>query len=200
MTANPTTTIEAIHNYWFGPLDEAGLSDADHRRLWFSASAATDEHLRKHFGTAITQALTGELDSWAESDRGLVALLLLLDQFTRNIHRDTPMAFSGDPAALALAQRAITSGRYQRLPAIHQVFLYMPLEHCEELEIQEECVTLFDELAAITGSAAVEDFSRFAVAHRDVVARFGRFPHRNVILGRSSTIQELTYLERHGGF
>ena len=131
-----STTIDAIHSYWFGTLDERGLSDADHRRLWFSASDATDDYLRQHYGAALAQALAGELDDWAETDRGLVALLVLLDQFSRNIHRGTAAAFAGDPAALALAQQAIASGRYQRLPANHQVFLYMPLEHCENLDVQ----------------------------------------------------------------
>jgi uncharacterized protein (DUF924 family) len=86
------------------------------------------------------------------------------------------------------------------LPAIHQGFLYMPLEHTEDLEVQEACVTLFQELAAITGNQMIADYVRYAIAHRDVIARFGRFPHRNAILGRTSTPAELAYLEKHGGF
>jgi len=192
--------IDAIHSYWFGTLDDTGLSDTDHRRLWFSASDATDDYLRQHFGAALAQALAGKHDDWIETDRGLIALIVLLDQFSRNIHRGSAAAFAGDPAALALAQQAIASGRYQRLPAIHQVFLYLPLEHCEDLDVQEECVALFEELAGVTGSEELADFSRYAVAHRDVIAQFGRFPHRNAILGRTSTARELAYLEQHGGF
>jgi uncharacterized protein (DUF924 family) len=204
-TPNNTAAINDIHDFWFGELDEAGMCDQDHQRLWFTASPETDAHCRSRFGELVAQALRGDLDGWVDSgwshgDQGLVTLVLLLDQFTRNIYRDTAAAFAGDPAALALAQRAIETGRYQRLPAIHQVFLYMPLEHCEDPEIQDECVTLFEELSAVTGSEQVAGFTRYALAHRDVIAQFGRFPHRNAILGRESTPAELAYLEQHGGF
>ena len=192
--------IDAIHAFWFGELDDNGLCLHDHNALWFSASAATDATCRSQFGSCVEQALSGELQHWAHSDRGLIALTLLLDQFTRNIYRGTAEAFAGDSRALALAQQCIASGHYQRLPAIHQVFLYLPLEHCEDLDIQEECVVLFAALAAITGNQQIASSSRYALAHRDVIAQFGRFPHRNAALGRVSTQQELTYLETHGGF
>ena len=191
---------DAIHEYWFGRLDEAGMCAVDHNALWFTASAQNDAHCRARFHTLVEQAVAGELDAWAAHDDSLVTLIILLDQFTRNIYRDTAQAFCGDTLALALAQATIASGHYQRLPAIHQVFLYMPLEHCEDPEVQEECVTLFEELAAVTGNAQIASFTRYAVAHRDVISRFGRFPHRNAILGRESSPQELAYLEEHGGF
>ena len=148
----------------------------------------------------MTRALAGELDNWLELDRGRVALILLLDQFTRNIYRDTPAAFSGDTPALTLAREAIAAGQHQRLPAIHQVFLGMPLEHAEDLEAQEACVALFAELESLTGEPALTDFRQYAEAHRDVIAHFGRFPHRNPILGRESTDAELAWLREHGGF
>ena len=192
--------VEAIHAYWFGGLDEAGMCATDRNALWFSADAQDDAHCRERFHTLVDQAVAGALDAWATQDASLVALLVMLDQFTRNIYRGTAQAFSGDSRALALAQDTIASGHYQRLPAIHQVFLYMPLEHCEDPEVQEECVTLFEELAAVTGNAQIASFTRYAVAHRDVITRFGRFPHRNAILGRESSPQELAYLEQHGGF
>jgi len=192
--------IDTILCYWFGELDEAGLCAGKRNTLWFASNPAIDRAIGERFGSLVARALAGELEEWAAQDRGLIALVLLLDQFTRNVHRDTPGAFAGDARALALAQGAVESGRYRRLPAIHQVFLYLPLEHCEDLDVQEECVTLFEGLAAITGSAEIADFARYATAHRDVIARFGRFPHRNVILGRDSTPEELEYLERHRGF
>ena len=99
-----------------------------------------------------------------------------------------------------MARRAIAAGRHRQLPNIHRVFLYLPLEHCEDRATQDECVQLFTALAAETGAAAVDGFARYAVAHRDVIARFGRFPHRNAILGRISSPEESAYLERHGGF
>jgi uncharacterized protein (DUF924 family) len=192
--------IDAIHDFWFGELDDNGLCLHDHNALWFSASAATDDSCRSLFGASVEQALGGDLQTWAHSDKGLIALILLLDQFTRNIYRGTADAFAGDSRALALAQHCIATGHYQRLPAIHQMFLYLPLEHCEDLEIQEECVTLFTELAAITGNPQISSACRYAVAHREVIAQFGRFPHRNTILGRQSSPPELSYLETHGGF
>ena len=192
--------VDAIHEYWFGRLDEAGMCAADRNALWFNANAQDDAHCRERFHTLVDLAVAGDLDDWAAQDDSLVALLVLLDQFTRNIYRGTARAFSGDTRALTLAQETIASGRYQRLPAIHQVFLYMPLEHCEDPEVQEECVTLFEELAVVTGNAQIASFTRYAVAHRDVITRFGRFPHRNAILGRESSPQELAYLEQHSGF
>ena len=195
-----TEEINEILAFWFGPLDEAGMPREDRNALWFQSRQETDQACRSRFGDLLQQALAGALDTWADDDRGLVALVLLLDQFTRNVFRGHAAAFSGDARALALAQGAIASGRHQRLPAIHQVFLFLPLEHCEDLEIQEECVDLFNELAGITGDSRIAGFGRYAVAHREVIARFGRFPHRNPILGRSSTAAELAYLDTHGGF
>jgi uncharacterized protein (DUF924 family) len=192
--------IEKIHDYWFGELDDRGLCREDRNALWFTTREETDAVCRSRFGPLVAQALAGELEDWSLRDRGLVALILLLDQFTRNIYRGSARAFAGDGRALALAQHAIETGHYQRLPAIHQVFLYLPLEHSEDLEVQEECVTLFEELAAVTGSSEIAGFTRYAVAHRDVIALFGRFPHRNAVLGRDSTPEELAYLEKHRGF
>lgn len=192
--------IDAIHDYWFGPLDGSGMADAARDKLWFQSTKEDDEVCQIRFGALVQEAVAGGLQGWAESDRGLLALTLLLDQFTRTIFRGTAEAFSGDPRALSLAQHCIAHGHHQRLPAIHQVFLYLPLEHSEDLEVQEECVELFEALAAITGLEAMAGYTRYAVAHRDVIARFGRFPHRNAILGRQSTAEELAYLEQHGGF
>jgi uncharacterized protein (DUF924 family) len=192
--------IDDIHRFWFGELDDNGLCAPQQRRLWFRKSDDTDRLCREQFGMLVDHAVAGGLESWADSDRGRVALVLLLDQFTRNIYRDSPGAFAGDPRALSLVQDTIADGHHQRLPAIHQAFLFLPLEHHEDLEVQEECVTLFEELAAVTGSDLIAGFTRYAVAHRDVIARFGRFPHRNAVLGRESTAAELAWLAQRGGF
>ena len=196
----PNTIIEAIHDFWFGELDEAGLCMEDHYALWFSADDHNDEFCRARFGAWLELAPAGKLNVWAETDRGLIALVILLDQLTRNIHRGTTQAFAGDSHALALAQQTVKAGNHLRLPAIHQVFLYLPLEHCEDIEVQNECVALFQDLRAISCAAQFAGFTRFAVAHRDVIAQFGRFPHRNAILGRQSSEAELAYLEKHRGF
>jgi uncharacterized protein (DUF924 family) len=195
-----TDSTTEIHDFWFGTLDASGLCISDRNSLWFSADPAIDETCRSRFGKWLDRALAGELEGWADTDQGLVALVVLLDQFSRNIHRGTAQAFAGDARALALAQRTIASGRHQRLPTIHQVFLYMPLEHCEDIRVQDECVTLFAELVRLKDIPQVESFARYARAHRDVIEQFGRFPHRNAALGRQSSPEELDYLARHGGF
>ena len=171
----------------------------DRHRLWFGSDAHTDSECLRLFGACLERALAGELDHWAREDRGLVALVVVLDQFSRNIHRGTARAFAGDSRALALASAAIDSNRQRRLPRIHRVFTYLPLEHAEDLAQQSRCVQLFDELAA-GGDPQLVQFARYAHAHRDVIARFGRFPHRNALLGRSSSEEEERHLQSHGGF
>lgn len=195
--ADPT---EEIHDFWFGELDDAGLCKTDRNRRWFGSDEQTDRACRERFGALLDQALAGKLDHWTDTDRGLVALVVLLDQFTRNSYRGSARAFAGDQRALQLAMDAIDSGRHLLLPAIHRVFLYLPLEHCENLDIQERCVALFTALENAVQAEQFAGFTRYAVAHRDVIAQFGRFPHRNEALGRSSSPEELTYLEKHGGF
>jgi uncharacterized protein (DUF924 family) len=195
-----TDTIAAIHNVWFGELDEDGLCTSDQHARWFGASDETDTFCREQFGASLALALEGQLQAWTQTDRGLLALVVLLDQFTRNIHRGTAQAFAGDPLAVALAQDTLAADRHLRLPAIHRVFLYLPLEHCEDLAVQETCVALFEALAKQVRQPQFDGFTRFAIAHRDVIARFGRFPHRNVALGRKSSAAELAYLQKHGGF
>jgi uncharacterized protein (DUF924 family) len=192
--------IDAILDYWFGELDGDGLSPPDRRVIWFRGGEAVDRHCRTQFSRWVEAALAGDLAHWADSDRGLMALVLLLDQFTRNIYRGTPRAFAGDPGALALASTAVAAERHLRLPTIHQVFLCLPYEHSEDLPTQRAGVALLDALFARTGLAQVAGFRDYAVAHRDVIARFGRFPHRNALLGRSSSPREIEYLAKHQGF
>lgn len=194
------TTIEAIHEYWFGELDEAGLCAIDHNALWFGVDEQNDAFCRTRFDAWLELARAEKLDAWTETGRGLIALVILLDQFSRNIHRGTAQAFAGDTRALALSQQTIANGHHLRLPTIHQVFLYLPLEHCEDIAVQEKCVALFQDLAQAIDNPQFASFSGYAIAHRDVIAQFGRFPHRNAALGRQSSDAELAYLEKHGGF
>ena len=192
--------IKDIHEFWFATLDEQGMSPPEQYALWFKSGPETDQLCGERFGHLVDAAIDGDLQPWESSDAGLVALIILLDQFPRNIYRGTPRAFAGDSRAVALAQHCIAHGHHQRLPAIHQVFLYLPLEHSENLDVQEECVELFRQLTEVTGLEAMTGYARYADAHREVIARFGRFPHRNAILGRESTPLELEYLEKNGGF
>lgn len=193
-------TIDDILNFWFGPLDSEGLCVPEAQKLWFSASNITDETCRSQFGPLLGQATNGDLDQWGESNTGLMALILLLDQMPRNVYRGTAAAFSGDGHALELVLPAIAQGLHLNMPLIHRVFLYLPLEHSEDIELQHQCVSLFDDLAADTGLEQMAGFRQYAVAHREVIAQFGRFPHRNAALGRDSTPDELQYMSTHKGF
>lgn len=200
---NDDATIAAILDYWFAVLDEDGVCAAQQHQLWFRYRNETDREIESRFGSWVEQALAGELQRWEESDAGLVALLLLLDQFTRNIYRGTAGAFSGDAAALALAMRAVATGCDKQLPAIHRVFLYIPYEHAEDLDVQNTGVKLFQDLHQCCTESIrdeIKGYLDYSVAHRDVIERFGRFPHRNRILQRCSNSDELAYLEKHGGF
>ena len=186
--------------FWFGPLDDQGLSKAEQHGLWFKSSQSTDQNICELFGATVDEALRGELDCWASSEAGLIALILLLDQFTRNMYRGTPEAFSGDSAAVALARAAIEENRHLRMPLIHRVFLYLPLEHSETIDDQNRCVALFEDMTTATGLEQMRSSTRYALAHRDVIAQFGRFPHRNLMLGRTSTPAEQAHIATHGGF
>lgn len=192
--------VDDILMFWFGPLNGQGLSKAEQHGLWFKSSPSTDQEISALFETTVGRAIQGELDNWANTERGLIALILLLDQFTRNMYRGTPEAFSGDSSALVLARTAIAENRHLEMPLIHRVFLYLPLEHSESMSDQSHCVALFEEMTAATGLEQMTGFTRYAIAHRDVISQFGRFPHRNSILGREPTPAEEAYIETHGGF
>lgn len=163
---------------------------------WFKKDDAFDAEIGRRFGAAAEDATTGALDDWAATPEGTLALVLVLDQFRRNIHRGTPEAFSADPKALSIAQDALARGDDRRLPAEHRVWLYLPFEHAEDLEAQQVCM---ERTAALCAELGDNDLLKYAAEHRDIIARFGRFPHRNAILGRTSTPKEQRFLD-DGGF
>ena len=154
---------------------------------WFKKDYEFDKMLESRFAGTVERALTGKLDSWANSDSGCLALILLLDQFTRNIFRDTPLAFAGDEKALELSFRCVENGYLANAENHWRQFMLMPRMHSEDIAVQDVSLPLFKKLN-------VESVYDYAVRHRDIVARFGRFPHRNSILGRSSTKEELKFL------
>ena len=200
---NDEQLIEDILAFWFGELDSAGMCSDTRNKLWFQSNAEGDEQIRGRFGGLVEAAIEGALGHWQDTARGTIALVILLDQFTRNIYRDSPAAFSGDAKALQLARDAVARGDDSGMPAIHRVFLYIPYEHSENLEDQDAGIDCFDRLleeSSRSAEAEITDFRRYMVAHRDVIAQFGRFPHRNAILGRESTSAELEHLKHHGGF
>lgn len=192
---------------WFGDWtdDQPPPEDGDPQfKLWFGRSAAVDEDLRRRFGDAARDAREGRFDAWRDDPAGCVALVLLLDQMPRNIWRDTPDAFGSDAAALAVAKGAIAAGLDRRMPFAHRCFLYMPLMHSEVLADHDIAERKFGDL--VTEAARVDShrmgFYKMALdyelKHRAVVERFGRYPHRNRILARDSTPEELVFLQQPG--
>lgn len=201
MTSTPPADAVEILDYWFGPITADGMTRDDRYRLWFSKDEAQDSDIRRRFAGRVEQALAGRLDHWSDTPEGRLALVISLDQFTRNIYRDTPRAFSGDPLALDQTLAALDRGEDRRLPLIQRVFLYLPLEHAESADMQAESVRRFERLAAdapAAHKALFDGFFDYAYQHRDVIARYGRFPHRNHILGRESTVNEQEYLQQPG--
>jgi uncharacterized protein (DUF924 family) len=159
---------------------------------WFTRDAAFDGALAVRFGSALEQARLGAFDHWGETPEGALGLVILLDQVSRNIHRGSPLAFAGDAKALALAKTSVSRGYHQKLVPPLAMWLLMPFEHAENLETQNRCVALF-------GTLGLHEMVYYAQIHLDIIARFGRFPHRNKALGRKSTAEEIAFLQA-GGF
>lgn len=159
---------------------------------WFAGGEEFDGECRLELGALHARAASGALADWAEAPHSMLALIILLDQISRNIHRGSPEAFAHDAAALKLAERALAEGYDRAFPLPARVFFYLPYEHAEDMAAQERSVDLF----RATGD---REFEYYALVHLEVIRRFGRFPHRNVVLGRQSTEAELRYLES-GGF
>lgn len=174
------------------PEDVLAFWDEIGPKGWFEKNDDVDRAMRERFGELHDRALKGELDDWLAAARPALALVLLLDQFSRNLYRGDARAFAGDEAALEAARRALDEGFDREISMPQRIFFYMPLEHSESLPDQERCVALVH----ATGNM---DYLHYAIVHRDVVRRFGRFPHRNSALGRHTTPAERLFLEA-GGF
>src|SRR5215471_6153261 len=182
---NVDPSIRDILDFWFLP-----LSDPDHgksREIWWKPPTEFDAEVRERFGVALDPAIAGALDSWQKSPEGALALILLCDQFPRHMHRKTARAYAGDAKALETARLAIARSYPAAFNLTMRLFFYMPFQHSESLVDQEMGCALF---AAFDD----EETMKHALEHRDVIARFGRFPHRNHVLGRASTEEELDYL------
>jgi uncharacterized protein (DUF924 family) len=197
MIANPDSLLQA----WFGEDLDTPQAIAARSRLWFAANDSFDDLLREQFGGVPDRALRGELASWRDEPRSTLALVLALDQLPRNLFRGTPQAFAYDSAGLELSRWALSRGFDTQLHPVEAAFFYFPLEHAESPSLQSECVTLFRALlqrAPDLLSDQFQSFLSYAERHQSVIERFGRFPHRNGILGRSSTPEEAEYLEAGG--
>jgi uncharacterized protein (DUF924 family) len=176
------TPDEVLH-FWFDG------DPATFREVWFEREAAFDARCER-FSAALRDAKAGALNHWTETPRGTLALIILLDQFSRNLYRNSPEAFAADPKAREVACGAIARGIDQQFGPIERIFLYLPFEHSEVLADQDEAVRLF--------AAIGENHLDYAERHRDVIRRFGRFPHRNATLGRVNTPEEDAYLAEPG--
>lgn len=194
-------TSDTIIRFWFGEDTDDVAAAQEKSSLWWSKNPAVDAQMRERFLPCLDSAMRGELDAWKQVPAGRLALILLADQFSRNIHRGTPLSFASDPLARAWCKEGLPDGIDKTLRPIERVFFYMPLEHSESLEDQERAVALFQALAADVAPAykpAFDDYVEFAIRHRDIIRRFGRFPHRNAILQRQSSAEELTFLREPG--
>lgn len=177
--SNPDRDPEHVLAFWFAPGREA---------QWFVRSDDFDAQVAEALGPAYHQAREGEFSHWAREARGALALILLLDQVPRQLHRGSPDAFVCDARARSITEAAIAAGQDQELQPVERFFLYLPLEHSEDLADQERAVALISTLGD-------DDWTRYAVIHRDIIARFGRFPHRNAVLGRQTSAEEAAFLQ-----
>lgn len=192
----------AVLDFWFGELSD-GFARDEVRRAWFNADAARDEEIRRRFAPLLEAAARGELESWRHAVRTALALIIVCDQFSRQIHRGSAAAFATDPLALEIARDLVARGADRELAFDERVFVYLPFEHAESRVDQHTSVGLFAALRDATPAGQKHltgVFLRHAQQHRDIVQRFGRFPHRNALLGRTSTAQELVFLADAGDF
>lgn len=177
-----TSNSDAVLDFWFDEIDPA---------QWWKADPAFDTLVRERFGKLQSAAARGELYAWRANAEGRLAEIIVLDQFSRNIHRGSAAAFAADPMALALAQEAVAGGHGKALSQQQRLFLYLPYMHSESAPIHEVALTLFRELG-------LADNLDFELRHKAIIDRFGRYPHRNAILGRTSSAEELRFLEEPG--
>ena len=197
ITDDDQIRVDAILYFWFQEKDLSAPQIDGRMDIWFGGDPVFDEEIVKEFGEDLELASQGKLDHWAHNPRGRLALILLLDQFRRNVYRKTPEAFSMDKAALKLCVEGAMEKHDQRLAPIERVFFYMPLQHSESRKVQSKSCDIFRKLAATVSPTFRETFDtivQFAELHADIVEQFGRFPHRNELLDRENTPEEQQYL------
>ncbi|MCV2357898.1 DUF924 family protein [Paucibacter sp. TC2R-5] len=185
---------QQVLNYWFGPLGSA--DEGQIRPLWFQKSETTDADIKQRFGGLIDDALAGRLPAWSETPLSRLARILLLDQFTRNVFRGTAQSFAGDDLALQDTLALLDGDLLRELEPLQRWFALMPLEHAESMPMQDRSVAEFSALAQ--QDARLSGALDYAHKHREVITLFGRYPHRNALLGRASSAAELTYLAQPG--
>jgi uncharacterized protein (DUF924 family) len=200
VAVNDDAVIEDILRFWFGDLRGPEDVDRSKMKMWWMGGDAIDAEIRQRFGSKVADALDGKLGAWQTSPRGALALVILLDQFTRNVGRGTPGAFAGDRAALEVCLAAIARGDDRKLRPIERAFLYMPMMHAEDRDVARRSIETFEQLSRDVAALGGEypDFKSHALQHADIVLRFGRFPHRNEVLGRTPSPDESEFLASGG--
>lgn len=193
MTEDSVTLVRRLLEFWFGPLGDPERGSM--RKAWFEKDAAFDAAVREQFHDAVLEAGRGRLDNLSGTADGVLALLILLDQFPRNIFRGEAQAYAYDAKARAVARLAVGMGLDKVLSPVERIFIYLPFEHSEDMEDQIRSVALFKTLPPVAWRDEAVDY---AIRHHDIIVRFSRFPHRNALLGRSSTAEELTFLQQPG--
>lgn len=191
-------TAQDVLDFWLGDGLLNDWPSTDRQQLWFGGLAVQDQQITQRFGTLVDDALAGGLAAWEDPLHSRLALIILLDQFARNVHRGQARAFAGDARAQHLVRRTLASRQDLLLPRVGRVFLYMPLMHAEDLALQDECVERFSYLvdtATVELRKTLASNLRFARQHRDIIATYGRFPYRNAVLGRPSTPAEIEFLK-----
>lgn len=197
----PIVTAADILDFWFAGVEQNPAASEARVAWWFNGGDGVDQEIRDRFAGTAAAAARGLLDGWAATPQGALALVLVLDQFPRNIHRGLPEAFAADAKAVAVADAAIAAGRLGDLGPIERVFLYLPFQHAENLDVQNRSVSLYEDLVATADpgwTSLLEANLKYAREHRDIIARFGRFPHRNAVLGRAARPEEEAFLAAGG--
>jgi len=196
-----TDVIEEIVSFWLGQSLDSPEAAFARRDWWYDGGTAVDDEIRSRFGAFVPRACEGALEDWRTTPNGALALILLLDQFTRNIYRRTPEAYSGDARAMGIVKRAIDENLDRGMHPVARVWLYHPFHHAEQIEEQDRGIALLDALLR-SAPCLWHPYLRRSVKgwtrHRNIVARFGRFPHRNAVLCRESTDEERRFLLTDG--
>ena len=194
----PSDRAQQIHDYWFGPADDWQQVLKNNSPRWFAGGEAMDSEIRTEFASTLETARRGEFDAWQDSIIGAMALVLLMDQFPRHIHRGNPKAFGYDEFSLDICLRGIERGIDSAMSPVQQVFFYLPLQHAEDLDIQNRSIEMMELRAGQCDEAFkafMENSLDYARQHHDIIQRFGRFPHRNQILDRANTEEEQIFLD-----
>jgi len=195
-------TPTEVLDFWFGELDDQGQTTLEDKSpLWWGKSEETDAFITSRFEALVEQVATGQCDEWLTTAEGRMAAIIVLDQFPRNIFRGTERAFAYDDKARQFCMDGLALGADQAVPLIQRVFFYLPLEHAEDREMQVRSVEMYEQLLADAPESSKNDYANyldFAVRHKMIIDRFGHYPHRNEILARSSTHEEIAFLEEPG--